>query len=204
MDIQGATPDRLDDIADRAERALGVDHKAWDMVDRRELVRAVLAASAEPVDIDEAAAVGFYVRYPSAALLDFDKRMGRGQTVGVEMMLRDSVAVHAAMLRGEIAKPALRDMLHVYGGEVLARWDAAEASTAPAGFKLVPVLATDEMMRHFSGAKWCDLNVGARTRARAAYAAMLSAAPASPDPKMVGRDEVAAKPIFPSRTFGTF
>jgi hypothetical protein len=39
--------------------------------------------------------------------------------------LRDPVAVHAAMLRGEIATPAIRDMLHVYGADALARWDAA-------------------------------------------------------------------------------
>jgi hypothetical protein len=39
--------------------------------------------------------------------------------------LRDPVLVHAAMLRGEIATPAIRDMLHVYGAEALARWDAA-------------------------------------------------------------------------------
>jgi hypothetical protein len=41
--------------------------------------------------------------------------------------LQDPVLVHAAMLRGEIAKPALRDMLHAYGGDVLAQWDAKAA-----------------------------------------------------------------------------
>ena len=39
--------------------------------------------------------------------------------------LRDPVVVHSAMLRGEIATPAIRDMLHVYGEAALARWDAA-------------------------------------------------------------------------------
>jgi hypothetical protein len=39
--------------------------------------------------------------------------------------LHDPVLVHAAMLRGEIATPAIRDMLHVYGADALARWDAA-------------------------------------------------------------------------------
>jgi hypothetical protein len=39
--------------------------------------------------------------------------------------LQDPVRVHVAMLRGEIAKPAIQDMLHVYGAEALARWDAA-------------------------------------------------------------------------------
>lgn len=40
--------------------------------------------------------------------------------------LRDPVTVHAALLRGEIAKPDIRDMLHVYGAEALARWDRSE------------------------------------------------------------------------------
>lgn len=39
---------------------------------------------------------------------------------------KDPLIVHVAMLRGEIAKPALRDMLHAYGGDVLARWDRLE------------------------------------------------------------------------------
>lgn len=40
--------------------------------------------------------------------------------------LRDPVTVHAALLRGEIAKPDIRDMLHVYGAEALERWDRSE------------------------------------------------------------------------------
>lgn len=42
--------------------------------------------------------------------------------------LKDPVLVHAAMLRGEIAKPDIRDMLHAYGADALARWDAALAA----------------------------------------------------------------------------
>jgi hypothetical protein len=46
--------------------------------------------------------------------------------------LRDPVLVHAAMLRGEIATPAIRDMLHVYGEDALARWDSAPSAPANA------------------------------------------------------------------------
>jgi hypothetical protein len=42
--------------------------------------------------------------------------------------LRDPALVHVAMLRGQIAKPDIRSMLHLYGEEALARWDAAPAS----------------------------------------------------------------------------
>ena len=45
--------------------------------------------------------------------------------------LRDPVMVHAAMLRGEIAKPDIRDMLHAYSAEALARWDAAKQGANP-------------------------------------------------------------------------
>lgn len=42
--------------------------------------------------------------------------------------LQDPALVHAAMLRGEIAKPGIREMLHAHGEEALRRWDAlAEA-----------------------------------------------------------------------------
>lgn len=45
----------------------------------------------------------------------------------VHAALQDPVRVHAALLRGEIAKPAIRDMLHVYGERALRRWDSMEA-----------------------------------------------------------------------------
>jgi hypothetical protein len=40
--------------------------------------------------------------------------------------LKKPEAVHAAMLRGEIATPDIRTMLHVYGETALAKWDGAE------------------------------------------------------------------------------
>lgn len=46
--------------------------------------------------------------------------------------LQDPVAVHVAMLRGEIAKPAIRDMLHAYGDEALAQYDRGAAPQAAA------------------------------------------------------------------------
>lgn len=50
---------------------------------------------------------------------------------GIAAKLQDPVVVHAAMLRGEIAKPAIRDMLHLYGADALARWDAAPPPAEP-------------------------------------------------------------------------
>jgi hypothetical protein len=53
------------------------------------------------------------------------------QRYSVELIraaLQDPAQVHAAMLRGEIAKPDIRSMLHVYGAEALAKWDAADAA----------------------------------------------------------------------------
>jgi len=52
--------------------------------------------------------------------------MTDAQLIAIAAKLKDPTVVHAAMLRGEIAKPALRDMLHAYGGDVLAKWDAAQ------------------------------------------------------------------------------
>jgi len=83
--------------------------------------------------------------------------------------LRDPVLVHAAMLRGEIATPAIRDMLHVYGADALARWDAA--LPAPAGWRLVPVEPTYHMLR--------ESLISAAEAARY-YSRMLAAAPAAP------------------------
>lgn len=42
--------------------------------------------------------------------------------------LADPIAVHANMLRGSIAKPSIRSMLHLYGEVALERWDRAEAA----------------------------------------------------------------------------
>jgi hypothetical protein len=51
----------------------------------------------------------------------------------VRAALRDPAQVHVAMLRGEIAKPDIRSMLHVYGEAALARWDASAQPSATAG-----------------------------------------------------------------------
>jgi len=40
-------------------------------------------------------------------------------------VLADSAAVHANMLRGTIAMPAVRSMLHAHSGQALEAWDAA-------------------------------------------------------------------------------
>lgn len=44
-----------------------------------------------------------------------------------ESVLKSPELVHIALLRGDIAKPDIRSMLHVYGQEALARWDGIEA-----------------------------------------------------------------------------
>lgn len=44
--------------------------------------------------------------------------------------LRDPVAVHANMLRGTIATPDIRSLLHLHGAEALAKWDRAETAEA--------------------------------------------------------------------------
>lgn len=66
---------------------------------------------------------------------------------GIAAKLQDPVVVHAAMLRGEIAKPAIRDMLHLYGADALARWDAQgepvawiEAESCAAGLPAIEVV----------------------------------------------------------------
>lgn len=50
----------------------------------------------------------------------------------VKALLQDPAAVHVALLRGEIAKPDIRAMLHVYGSEALDKWDAAPPAQAAA------------------------------------------------------------------------
>lgn len=55
-----------------------------------------------------------------------------GALLAIKAALQDPVTVHAALLRGEIAKPELRSMLHVYGSEVLDRWDVCFAGGSPA------------------------------------------------------------------------
>ena len=50
--------------------------------------------------------------------------------------LRDPGVVHVNMLRGNIATPPLRSLLHLYGQDALARWDASEpAPGAPEGWR---------------------------------------------------------------------
>lgn len=48
----------------------------------------------------------------------------------IKALLQEPAAVHVAMLRGEIAKPDVRTMLHVYGEDALRRWDSAEPTAA--------------------------------------------------------------------------
>jgi hypothetical protein len=42
--------------------------------------------------------------------------------------LQDPLQVHLALLRGEIARPDIRAVLHAYGAEALERWDRAAPS----------------------------------------------------------------------------
>ena len=44
-----------------------------------------------------------------------------------EALLKSPEAVHIALLRGDIAKPDIRSMLHVYGEGALDKWDGIEA-----------------------------------------------------------------------------
>jgi len=53
------------------------------------------------------------------------------QAEDIRAKLQDPVAVHVAMVRGEIARPPIRDVLHAYGAEALARWDAATPTAQP-------------------------------------------------------------------------
>lgn len=43
-----------------------------------------------------------------------------------EILRHDPAAVHLNMLRGGIAKPTIRNMLHLHGADALAKWDRIE------------------------------------------------------------------------------
>jgi hypothetical protein len=64
------------------------------------------------------------------AFLPIPPRASAAPAASVAAKLQDPVAVHVAMLRGEIAKPAIRDMLHAYGADALAQYDRGAASVA--------------------------------------------------------------------------
>lgn len=66
------------------------------------------------------------------ALLDQHAALTKAEAelAGANEALKDPVIVHASMLRGTIATPPLRNMLHVYGAETLAKWDRAEKAEA--------------------------------------------------------------------------
>lgn len=44
----------------------------------------------------------------------------------LQMLKDDPQVVHLAMLRGSIAKPDIRTMLHTHGEKALAQWDRLE------------------------------------------------------------------------------
>ena len=48
----------------------------------------------------------------------------------IERALSDPHAVHVSMLRGTIARPGIREMLHIHGAEALKRWDSYETIKA--------------------------------------------------------------------------
>jgi len=48
----------------------------------------------------------------------------------LKMLHDDPVAVHLNILRGTLAKPDIRSLLHLHGKEALARWDNAEKAEA--------------------------------------------------------------------------
>jgi hypothetical protein len=118
--------------------------------------------------------------------------------------LRDPVAVHAAMLRGEIAAPAIRDMLHVYGADALARWDNAQPAPAPAASgEPVAVIERD-------GVLWLNTNPHRLPVGTKLYATAAQPAPArvpsdihSPHNACMYRDHcraLAAPPVVPGLT----
>lgn len=47
----------------------------------------------------------------------------RSRVAELEGVISDPDAVHLNMLRGGIAKPSVRQMLHLHGEEALARWE---------------------------------------------------------------------------------
>ena len=71
------------------------------------------------------------------------------ETASVAAMLKDPAVVHVAMLRGEIAKPALRDLLHAYGADALAQYDRGEVRnpciTAAECIKLADWMAANSL-----------------------------------------------------------
>lgn len=56
----------------------------------------------------------------------------RSEVATIRDALADPVAVHVNMLRGDIAKPDVRALLHLHGQEALERWDSVEALQAEA------------------------------------------------------------------------
>jgi len=48
----------------------------------------------------------------------------------LEETLKDPELVYLNMLRGGIAKPSIRQMLHLHGADALARWDSVEETAA--------------------------------------------------------------------------
>ena len=73
---------------------------------------------------------------------------------GIAAKLQDPAVVHAAMLRGEIAKPAIRDMLRLYGGDALARWEAADS--------LLPRCFPSDLLKAISSYGMCCYVMGER------------------------------------------
>jgi hypothetical protein len=71
--------------------------------------------------------------------------------------------------RLEIALTMLRDIAN--------EMEATNYPEIPEGWKLVPVEPTDEMLNHFSGTNFRDLNPSKMTEEIAAYSRMLAAAP---------------------------
>lgn len=95
-----------------------------------------------------------------------------GELADLRAKLQDPVLVHVAMLRGEIAKPDFRSMLHVYGADALARWDAAAVAPVPPQSVRMDADLQEAMRRAlYRSAKVLNEPVGASA---------LSAAPAAP------------------------
>lgn len=62
-----------------------------------------------------------------AAVDSLVQRCAEAEAV-VAHLRTDPQAVHAALIRGELARPELRALLHVFGEEALDRWDASESA----------------------------------------------------------------------------
>jgi hypothetical protein len=102
--------------------------------------------------------------------------------------LKDPAVVHLAMLRGDIAKPDIRTMLHAYGEAALARWDAAAVQTQEDASALLDHLQQRMDAAKARGFKWdairLDTDSSVRDQLRAAIAA-------SPPPQAPQRQEDA-------------